>query len=172
MTPVEPITVEEFFKTSWRGSGRVTTPFGRTLRAFSLDYRSEWSDRDSAFLIEETLTYDGGGALRRSWHLATDGEGAMLGLEATQGGRVFLEDTRHGFCFRYDRLKFLPGPNVANLRLMLVRSEDGSVRARGWTKALGVVPLVKTTARLQATATPPSQGDRQPRGGVSIVRRS
>ena len=143
------LTVEEFFTRSWHGCGQVMTPLGRTLRAFSLDYRSVWSERDSAFLIEEELAYDGGGALRRSWHLATDGEGAMLGLEATQGGRVFLEDTREGFCFRYDRLKVLPGPNVTNLRLMLKRAEDGSVQARGWTKAFGVVPLVRTTASLQ-----------------------
>ena len=96
------------------------------------------------------LAYDGGGALRRSWHLTTDGDGAMLGLEATQGGRVLLEDSRDGFCFRYDRLKFLPSPNVTNLKLMLKRVEDGSVQASGWTRAFGVVPLVKTTARLQS----------------------
>ena len=143
------LTVEAFFKTSWRGRGQVATLLGRTLRAFSLDYRSAWSERDSAFLIEEELAYDGGGGLRRSWHLATDGEGAMLGLEATQGGRVALEDVRDGFCIRYDRLKVLPGPNVTNLRLVFWRAEDGSVQAHGWTKAWGVVPLVKTTASLQ-----------------------
>ena len=75
----------------------------------------------------------------------------MLGLEPTQGGRVFLQDTRTGFYFRYDRLKILPGPNVTNLKLMVRRAPDGSARASGWTKAWGVLPIVKTVAVLHPT---------------------
>ena len=145
------LTVEAFFKTSWRGRGRVVTPLGKTLRAFSLEFSSAWSERDSGFLVEESLTYDSGGGLRRSWHLATDGEGTMLGLEPTQGGRVFLQDTRTGFYFRYDRLKILPGANVTNLKLMVRRAADGSARASGWTKAWGIVPIVRTVAVLHPT---------------------
>ena len=153
---IAPLRVEEFFKTSWRGRGKVADPLGQTLRTFSLHYTSVWSERESGFLIEEVLAYDGGGALTRSWHLATDGEGTMIGLEASQGGRILLEDTRDGFSFRYDRLTILPGPNVTNLKLRMRRAADGSAVASGWTKAWRLIPVVKTVAILHPVVGAPT----------------
>ena len=141
---IAPLRVEEFFKTSWRGRGKVADPLGQTLRTFSLHYTSVWSQRESGFLIEDVLSYDGGGALTRSWHLATDGEGTMIGLEASPPGG------------HYDRLTILPGPNVTNLKLRVRRAADGSAVASGWTKAWRLIPVVKTVAILHPVVGAPT----------------
>ena len=148
---VGPIRAVEFFSRSWQGRAKVTDPLGRTIRSFGLQFVGAWSERDSGFLVEETLTYDQGGALTRSWHIAMDGEGLLLGLEPSQGGRLMAKDTRRGFDLSYDRLRILPGPNVANLRLGFSRDTEGLVQAVGWTKAFGLLPLLRSKATLQPT---------------------
>ena len=142
------LTAEEFFGSSWSGSGVVSDLMGRKLRSFALDYVGAWSERESGFLCEETVSYDAGFALRRSWHVATDGEGVLLGLEGCQGGRMRILNDAQGFSFVFDRLPHAPGPNVRKLRSRLWRGDDGVVHAIGRTLVVGLIPMMRTTAVL------------------------
>ena len=147
--PTPPIRAEDFFAGDWRGRGEMIGLTGRTLRSLALTFQSAWSEKDSAFLCDERATYDGGGAMDRHWHVTMDGEGAMLGLEPSQGGRMRIENTAAGFLMRYDRLRLLPGPNVARARVEVWRGAEGRVHMDGWTRAFGLVPLVRTKAVLE-----------------------
>jgi hypothetical protein len=142
--PAAPVlTAEGFFSRSWAAQGEVRTVLGRTLRRFRVEARSRWSQDEQGYVVDERATYEGGGELQRSWHLTVDRDGSMMGLEASQGGRTVVRNTAAGVRARYDRLRFLPGPNVASLTLDLRLQPDGSVRGSGVTRLLGL-PLIRT----------------------------
>ena len=152
----QELKAEDFFAGSWTGRGMVSSLFGQPLRAFSLSFQGQRSE-DGDILCEESVVYDHGAGLERSWHVNQFGTGVMLGLEVSQGGRMRTRDTRRGFRIRYDRLHLTPGANVARLDVRVWREAADQVCMQGWTRVLGAVPLFRT--RVALTSSPPTAVD-------------
>ncbi|WP_174299911.1 DUF3833 family protein [Caulobacter sp. S45] len=146
---VEGQTAASFFADRWKGRGEVRGLFGERLRTFTVFYECEGSATDSALLCDERVVYNNRATMVRSWLLSSTGGGAMLGLEASQGGRMRIRDTRQGFQIRYDRLRMSAGANVIHLRVNVWREADGRVRMKGWTRALGIFPVFRTSVVLE-----------------------
>ena len=151
------LLAEDFFAGDWEGRGEVSSLFGRSLRAFAVSYQGAWSTTDSAFICEEHVVYDDGNIMDRSWHLSRDRKGALLGLEAAQGGRMKVRSTRRGLRIIYDRPRILPGTNVTRLSVDAWSTADGRLHIRGWTRVLGMIPLFRTAVVL--TARTPAGGE-------------
>ena len=98
-----PARAGEFFAGHWLGVGDVRDLLDRRLRRLNLTFTSTWSAHEAAFLFEEvTAKLDGSMVLHRSWHVQTDGEGAYVGMESLQGGRLVAEDRRWGFTLAFE----------------------------------------------------------------------
>ena len=151
------LRAEDIFAGRWAGRGVVSSLFNQPLRSFDVSYEGAWTGKDDVIVCEERAAYDHGGALVRSWHLTREAQGLLVGLEASQGGRMRVEDTSWGWRIRYDRLRLMPGPNVTRLEVRAWVDPDGRLHMQGWTRVLGVVPLFQT--RVVLTSLSPVAND-------------